>query len=492
MSIDSTSVKNFYKFEDRRATQVDYGLASVNWIVNQERAHLDEEFISASRYLDDSIDTAGAHTDPITVEELLSVHYPSEQRGPELTFPRAALKDAREFTVEFWVVLRQFAAGNFSVVGMSDRDWDQGFSVAGYMTSDKAIISCLLDTGLESTMEPPCYARTQLCMALSLTGAWQHVSCSRVAFDKTELIIDDDQKTFERNNPIAIEHTIESMFSTGNLIIGTKEGAGFNGYIRELRFWTEALSKDAIDLVKHRRLEPLAHRSLIGYWPLLDGRISNFAEISRCSLQDVVLDTSNEESAKAYGEKAHNWVRVPEYWKLPICPKGTFYYALNNSCVLHRSHAALYFGETGEGEMEMKFEDFVDPDVTVAVWLYHTSDNKVGTVVSIEGFVDVRWVSDASGFRISAKQGDGSPCESTPYQAKMGQWVYYAVAADTQSGKMLFFYEKMKETLGFTPVNIAIASPIKLVIGKSLHAYMRELKVWNAHLTESQIQENKY
>ena len=131
------------------------------------------------------------------------------------------MKSLTSFTIEFWLVIDQFVDGNFSIIGMADRPWDQGFSIGGFMTSTEATFACILDTPLVSTMKPPCYARTQLCLTLETTDVWNHVSCMRsdsatgIDSKTTRLIVDDDSKSISLNNEVP-NADIETLFGSGN------------------------------------------------------------------------------------------------------------------------------------------------------------------------------------------------------------------------------------------------------------------------------------
>jgi len=184
MVLGNAGVVSFYKFANRDPFQVDY--ANSNWIMEPERAYL-QEFVDANHYFNREVDIPNEAVKPYQVKEILHLYHSRSNVGPTLNIPISSLKETSSFSVELWFAFRRFGMGNFSILGMSDRAWDQGFAISGVMTGDAAILSCLLDTKLNSPMEADgCYTDTSLCQKVSEPHVWHHITCTR--YDFIELI----------------------------------------------------------------------------------------------------------------------------------------------------------------------------------------------------------------------------------------------------------------------------------------------------------------
>ena len=170
----------FFKYIDRESIQGDYGIDSVYWHIDTERRNIDyTEYLRANKDFDDYVHPIQRPTEAFSVEELFHIYDTKGESGPQLTFPVTTLETSQEFTVEFWIYFDKLVPGNYSIVGTTDRAWDQGFSVGGVMTTTTVSASCILYTELSPDMKAPCYVATTLCMTLTSYMAWHHFSFAR-------------------------------------------------------------------------------------------------------------------------------------------------------------------------------------------------------------------------------------------------------------------------------------------------------------------------
>ena len=241
----------YYKFSDVEPIQVDYGEDSFFWQIDYQRRNLDyKDYLMANKYFDTHIHPLVNTTDSLSIQEIFHLYEMKNEAGPHLTFSVNSLKEIQGFTVELWMAFSKFTTGNFSIIGMIDKPWDQGFSIGGVMTDSEAIISCLVNTKLTSTMLPECYTDTDICISIKSLMTWYHLSCSRSSYSgmspNGKLIINDismiSQKTVNFND----FSSIEELFTPGKVILGRKETGlygcpGFNGYLRDIRIWSEIL-----------------------------------------------------------------------------------------------------------------------------------------------------------------------------------------------------------------------------------------------------------
>ena len=242
--IDSGTLISFYKYQDCSTVQVDLS-DSEYWIVDPDRKYINaEDFQPPNNYFDYEIKTDITITDRISMQNLLHIYNSETKNGPELTIPIDLLKSSSEFTVELWVEFEEFTIGNFSIIGITGRPWDQGFSLGGVMNYDSATVTCVMDVYLTSSMKSPCYAASSFCYNLEVPRNWHHFSCSRFGTSIGEMT--KDKEFINLNTQGIFTHDIGDLFSPGNFGLGTKyDGESkmgiFNGYIRELRLWSKML-----------------------------------------------------------------------------------------------------------------------------------------------------------------------------------------------------------------------------------------------------------
>lgn len=510
-TLGTAGLVSFYKFSDRSTFQVDYASLSGTWIMEPERANL-EEFVEASRYFDKEVSVPLEK--PHVVREILRLYHSEKRYGPELPVPLHSLKGTTSFSVEMWFAFREFGAGNFSLLGLSGRAWDQGFAIAGVMTGGTVTLSCLLDTNLSSPMEDDgCYTDTSLCGKVNNAQSWHHVSCSRRDFlehkeetgeNGTVEVVEVEKSVgkivmdgVEISSPTELKYkaTMEELFSPGNFIIGRKEDSeGFNGYIRELRIWTKALDQDEINELLHTQLNPHSHSDLLAYWPLTNGNPYDFSEATARSANTFAAANSNH-----YGNSASEWVNAAQIPGLTLCSSEQLYLSASSACIPSFKHLAVHIDSAAadcaddDCKVDSGKKRAEQGDVTLAVWVFHTAPlSKNAVFIAVEDVAELWYAKENTVSYMKGRQGEVEvPGESDSagkaklsYAAPLGEWVFYALVAETTTEQMHFFYSDEHKELRIPNPSSDTPLTTTFVIGKNVHGYIKEARIWTKSLLQ--------
>jgi len=487
-----------------------------------------------------------------------------------------------------WIAFEEFTTGNFSILGVPNQPWDQGFSIAGVMTSTSATVACILDTELTSTMRrEDCFADTKFCFTLESSRTWYHLFCSRHDYERGEvrpksneitgtttdtgestedpaddggisndgntldkgdtsgdkstadnpstsgngggtnnkdtseggnkgeretvcvykvkatMMVDDDIITYPAegsNEYFTLKASIEELFSVGVIVLGAKpnpeirpRAASFNGYIRELRIWSKAIDTGFASYSKRERLDPMAHGALVGYWPLFGGTLDNFVDLA-------AHDTSTTRigmSVAKYSGGASRWIQTPNLPSFPYCYKGYVYQPKTSTCVLRKTHTALYISKISSGTtgactctVNKSNKRLLGDDITLSIWVYLREKITRGSILfGINGIASIAW-----GTPTTENTLVGNIMESTTIISKSigagekpatGRWIHYAFATSEKVKRAFLFYD------GELHCENAINNPVPTItdakftgftIGLGIVGFIREAKIWNTSL----------
>ena len=505
--IESSAALSFFKFSDPDPVQID--LISNHWIIDPSRKELNSKiFLDASEYFDREIQVEGETTDYFSIEDLLHIYDVEGQEGPKLEIPSYTLKDIDGVTVELWVAFDKFTVRNFSLVGVSDRSWIEGFGLAGTMNNAGASINCIMnDYEISDVIRNPCPIENKACASLREVTTWYHLAClrdgssSRIMVNKEEPI-----KELLNNAPKAVS----KLFDGPTLTLGAKYNGkeielGFDGYIRELRIWSKALDKTTIRSMLYTSLQPLEHSSLIGYWPLVGGKMNTFVDISKHFVKEI----TNDKIDTTYARSSHEWTRNQDLWTLPICRKGFVYHFQSKSCIIHRKHLAIYNSEdTLSFQMENK-QFTTGWDSTMSVWVYHTKKVSVHTVIiGIQKYITLNYTDNCdtsttgSVCRLTAQYGDDPHTSATyligtftrSFIPKLHVWTYYALVtkSDTAELKSTFFYGDNIDEPQSCPKPGSLKQPLVYILGTMVRGYMKEASIWSRPLANEEVSKLKY
>ena len=388
----------FYKFDNGESIQPDYAKGSDHYIVVPELRNLNtKKYLAANKIFNEEVQYFGNSTEQFSIKEILHVYDTAGKTGPKLSLPLNTFVELKAFTIELWVAFEELITGSYSILGMSNKSWDQGFAIGLSITVNKAIVGCVLNSSLDFSTTSDCYSGKELCKSISKTKTWYHISCSRIDDTAGMIMVNNDSFIKTTEDPL-IYITAKGLFDSGDLVIGSKgNDKGFNGYIRELRIWSKALSREETISMMNTAIDPLDYKNLIAYWPLIDGKIDNFIEISLHSVQDVIEQNPNANSI--YGGTSHKWVYDYELWTLPKCHKDYFYYPLENSCKRKRKNIGLYLSDTKLNTMiKEKPTNFA---CYFSIWVIHinnafhsTIDAVKINIIGIENFEKMFWYNE--------------------------------------------------------------------------------------------------
>lgn len=467
---DSKRATAFFKFADLSPFQSNH--ITSQWVHDPDRVFIDPPtFAKANSFFNHLPNSISTPT------SILHLYYSTTKDGLALTVPVETLRETRAFTVELWVAFEDFARGNYSIVGVPSQPWNQGFSIAGAMRESEADVSCVLDTGISAPMSGGCYAGSKLCASISALNVWLHLLCSRSDLAASAAMVVGDEKFEEQN--IVYKATVEELFSAGEIILGTKHNKatnertrGFNGYVRELRFWSSSIDPAISKHMERERLRPLEHGALIKCWPLLDGSMADIAE-------------HTVESEKENHEFSGEWVSPEKAPEFVYCRKGYMYSPKSLSCVLKKEHVALYF-DGGEGKScdhaVPKGDKKQEGDgVTLSIWVYLRKKISGDAV-----FIGLAEAAEIRHDSLKLKGYLNGIAEfSAGYIPPVGRWVHYSLAASKALGAAHFFYDgaKASTVIAGTAGNVKDFS--SFIVGKNVVGFVREAKVWSTCLVKN-------
>lgn len=497
----------FFKFSDRDPLQADHGSQSLRWIHDPERIYIEPKaFDEANSYFD----KANSLDEPVNsflTGNVLHVYHSTLNTGLTLPVPTEAIVRKKAFTVELWIALKEITSGNFTILGVPNQQWDQGFSIAGVMTSTTATISCVFDTGLTSNMlaaKDNCYADTKLCFSTKIVNTWYHILCSREDLEPVAASGDnaggdnpEDSKgnvakvamalNFEaKDDEVELKAGIEELFSAGKIVIGTKydEETGlrtrsFNGYIRELRIWSRAIGVDFARYVQRERLDPMEHGTLVAYWPLFSGILNNFIELSGHSIDITSEGTENTN----YNGGAIEWIENLNLSAFTYCHKGYIYSPQSSSCILKKPYTALYIDYKASSSCEYNIpnnnKEVTNEGVTLSIWVYlRTGITEKAIFIGITDIAEIQYIgSTLTGY---IKGINSLPASG--FSLPIGRWVHYGLTASKSIGAMYLFYDGNKNKVDVSD-SVAIDSTFNtFTIGKSMIGSVREAKIWSTGL----------
>ena len=490
LTIGSGKTVAFYKLADGDPVQADS--AQGTWFVDMDRRYLDTpEFRAISTYFDQNAQLSGDSTDFTSIEDTLYVYDSAGKTGPQLTLPSATLNMSNVFTVELWIAIDKFTAQNMSVLGMSGRDWDKGFSIGGLMNTSGASVACIMGT-VSKAVSAQCNVASQFCYTLGPVKTWYHIACSRDTVNTMARIMVNDKNI--TNFTTVFNGSIPSLFYPGNLVLGTKDvgttkSAGFNGYMKELRIWNRWLSNLEILWMMNNRLESLDHGSLIGYWPMTGGRMGDFPEISRHSVQDIAIDTVNPAGKAVYGIGSHDWVRIPALWNTPICRKDYVYSPQGAACVLKKAHYAPLINGTLQMTATGTKAVLTTWDSTFSVWAYHRNFKQDPTIFGINRYIVISCSVIGNVLRVNYGINTASTVQPgvTP---TIGRWIHYGVITTygDYPSRTIYMDSTTKDSASLSaPAITEIPTDIVFIFGSAFQGYIREAKVWTRPLSDSEM-----
>lgn len=506
-----TRAGSFFRFADRSPLQLDYGSRSFRWVHHTERVYVDPlHFDNAHSFLDNGMGPLDEPEILLPTGSLLHFRHSDSSTGLTLPVPASTLQRAKAFTVELWVLFEDFAAGNFSVVGVPNQLWDQGFSIAGVMTSTTATVACVLDTELTSSMKKDnCYADTKLCLSTKALNTWIHIFCARRDTGQTDdadesgesdvteggdsgivmynvaegtMGLGSDVKTA---SGMKLKADVEELFEAGKIVIETKykedsgmRTRGFNGYARELRIWSRDIGIEFARYAERERLEGMEHSNLAGYWPLFDGSLSGFAELSEHS-----TDFKSTGTASYYfNGGAAEWTLAQHLPKFPYCFKGYVYSAQSSACVKKKENTALYIDSEASDKCEFTIpkgnKQPSGEGFTLSIWVYFRKVIVDGCILI--GMTDVAEIKFKGTGLVGHFKGTEVP---GPASLPTNKWAHYALAGSAEVEHLYFFHSNSYNTFNTGTTSFTFDSELKtFVVGKKLVGYVREAKVWSKSL----------
>ena len=449
----------------------------------------------------------GNSTDHNSVEDVLLVNEISGKTGPQLTVPSATLAATKDFTIELWFAFETMTARNLTILGMSNKDWTQGFGIAGVLNATGGSLACIMDT-ITTTGKATCGVLTPLCKSFSTSvRVWHHFACSRAGNATARLTYDGTSSL----SSTTFSTSMGEQFGTGNFVLGTRETsstkiAGFAGYVREIRLWSRWLSEEEITARIHlynyaceniidRRLSPMEHGSLIGYWPLTGGRDGDLFEVSGHSQQSVSVDSANEAGRAVYGTGAYDWIRMPALWTLALCRKEYVYHPRSDSCVKARPHLAPYF-KLNALKVIADYKDVPTTfTISMSVWVYHTSlqtSAYIFEVANITSLILSKPAIITDPTTVSAAYGNPTKADYRKIVFPLAadpptlRWVHYGLITKTGMGSILFFEDYISPEQTFTSPTV-LPESLAFYVGSTLYGYLREAKVWTSAITPTEM-----
>lgn len=523
MKLNDRRLLSFFRFADRDPLQPDHGSNSTHWIHDPDRVYFDSQlFDQVNSYFEKEARTVNDFVETSSSGSILHVFHTDSGTGLTLPVSPNVLSTSKAFTVEFWVAFAEFASGNFSILGVPDQPWDQGFSIAGVMTPSMATVACVLDTGLTSNMKREmCYADTKFCKTIKSTNTWYHLFCSRVDIEKVSKVVassentdntnsgqtegqteaqeticvnkvkgmmglDEDVTSVTASDDLVLKANMEDLFKAGEVVLGTKYNAetatrtaSFNGYVREVRFWSHDVEVGFLKYKKRERLNPMAYRGLVGYWPFFGGSLDNFVDLSGHNIDFVRKRTGNPNPNGGGVE----WVQTANLPSFPYCSEGYIYHPRNSTCILRKSHTALYINETDSCSCEIAAtgKQYSGEAVTLSIWTYLREKAANGAVlIGIAGIATIQSVTGNLGGYI-----EGIEVLALATIAPTGKWFHSALTATKSSKKVCLFSDgEVAETTTTGTLNIGTTLS-GFVIGKGIVGFVREAKVWSVDLVSN-------
>lgn len=468
---------SFFKFDNRDPFQPDYGSTSVHWIYDPDRIYIDlKSFNEVNSYFDDEADIITEPFNATATGNILHLFPSDSSTGIALPVPTKILEDSGAFAVELWVAFESFYSSNFTILGVPNQPWDQGFSIGGVMTPSSATVACILDTELVSSMDrTKCYADTKFCHTLRSTRTWYHLFCSRRDIDRviekkpepppdtpekkdgtgdgtdTEeepkeepkedvylsnvvaiMALDNDVIKYSAESKVESEQltlyaTIGELFSEGEIVLGAKYNKdtgvrtpSFNGYVRELRIWSKDIEVEASRYIQRVKLDPMAYGALAGYWPLFGGILENFADLSGHRTEGIV----EQKEATKYNGGAGEWVQVSTLASFPYCSKGYVYHQKTSSCVLTRRHTGLFINKTTSSNSKACLSQVYPSKaklsgdgITLSVWVYlkeEIIDESI--LIAIDGFAGIASNNGHATPKVVTYKTDEKKVEGVPFK----------------------------------------------------------------------------